>query len=75
MNLKLLMCLRVFCLRSVRGVGNQYSSANGNQPRLDVLLLLRRNVYVLLRSLADLRVGDAALRHVSRSELVFVLFV
>lgn len=75
MNLKLLTCLCVFFLRSVRGVGNQYSSANGNQPRLDVLLLLCWNVYVLLRSLADLRVGDAALRHVSQPKLVFVLFV
>lgn len=53
-------------LHSVRGAGNQYSRANGNQPRLDVLLLLRWDVYVLLRSLANLRVRDTALRHVSR---------
>lgn len=59
-------CLLVSGLRSVRGAGNQYSRANGNQPGLDVLLLLRRDVYVLLRSLANLRVRDTALRHVSR---------
>lgn len=62
---KLSKCLLVSCLRSVRGAGNQYSRANGNQPGLDVLLLLRRDVYVLLRSLANLRVRDTALRHVS----------
>lgn len=52
-------------LCSVCGVGNQYSCADGNQPGLDVLLLLRRDVYVLLCSLANIRVGDAALWHVS----------
>lgn len=53
------------CLGSICGVGNQYSSTDGYQPRLDVLLLLRRDVYVLLRPLANIRVGNAALRHVS----------
>lgn len=53
------------CVCSVRGAGNQYSSADGNQPRLDVLLLFCRDVHVLLRPLADLRVRNAALRHVS----------
>lgn len=55
------------CLCSVRGVGNQHRGADGHKPRLDVLLLLRRDVHVLLRPLADIRVGNAALRHVSRT--------
>lgn len=67
------MCSCV-CLCSVCGVGNQYSSADGYQPRLDVLLLLRRDVYVLLCPLANLRVGNAALRHVSQQKLLVFLF-
>lgn len=61
-------CLPV-CLCSVCGVGNLYSSADGDQSRLDVLLLLCWDVHVLLRPLADLRVGNAALWHVSRRQL------
>ncbi len=57
------------CLCSVCGVGNQYSSADGYQPGLDVLLLLRRDVHVLLCPLANIRVRNAALRHVSRQKL------
>lgn len=61
------------CLCSVCGVGNQYSSADGHQSRLDVLLLLRRDVYVLLCPLANLRVRNAALRHVSQQKLLVFL--
>lgn len=57
------------CLCSVCGVGNQYSSADGYQSRLDVLLLFCWDVHVLLRPLADLRVGNAALWHVSKRKL------
>lgn len=56
----------VFFLCSVCGVGNQYSSAAGHQPRLDVLLLLRRDVYVLLCTLANICVRNAALWDVSQ---------
>lgn len=63
-----LLTLTVSCVCpcSVCGVGNQYSSPDGNQSGLDVLLLLRRDVYVLLCPLANIRVRNAALWHVSR---------
>lgn len=53
------------CVCSVCGVGNQYSSADGYQSRLDVLLLFCWDVHVLLCPLADLCVRNAALWHVS----------
>lgn len=60
------------CLCSVCGVGNLYSSADGDQSRLDVLLLFCWDVHVLLRPLADLRVGNVALWHVSKRMLLVV---
>lgn len=67
------LCLFV-CFCSFRGVGNQYSSAAGHQPRLDVLLLLRWHVYVLLRPLADLRVRNVTVRHVRKTEALFFIY-
>lgn len=64
----------VFHPCSVCCTGNQYSSAAGHQPRLDVLLLLRWDVYVLLCPLANIRVRNATLWHVSRETMKTNLF-
>lgn len=66
MNLLCILCKCSFSLCvSVCGFGHEHRGSAGHSPRLDVLLLFRRHVHVLLRSLADVRLRHAALRHVS----------
>lgn len=68
-NVEAQLTIWVLLVCSVCGAGNQYSSADGHQPGLDVLLLLRRHVYVLLCPLANVCVRNAALWDVSHWNL------